>query len=102
MFGSTLAGIAAGLAVAVPLGAVGVMIVELGARAGFGAAFRAGLGTALCDGGYAAVAAVAGATVAQTLDGAHRAITIAASGVLAVLGAYLLLTARRLARTPEQ
>lgn len=94
-----LAGIAAGLAVAVPLGAIGVMIVELGARAGFAAGFRAGLGTALCDGGYATVAAVAGAGVAQVLGAAHVEITLAAAAVLAVLGAYLLASAGRLAAT---
>ena len=44
-----LSGIAAGLAVAMPLGAIGVLIVELGARAGFRAGASAGLGTALCD-----------------------------------------------------
>jgi len=101
MLGSMLAGVTAGLAVAVPLGAIGVMIVELGARAGFGAGFRAGLGTALCDGGYAAVAALAGAGVAHALGGAQRAITLAAAAALAALGAWLVLSARRFARAGD-
>jgi threonine/homoserine/homoserine lactone efflux protein len=44
------AGIVAGLAVAIPLGAIGVLIVDLGVRGGFRPAFLAGLGTALADG----------------------------------------------------
>jgi threonine/homoserine/homoserine lactone efflux protein len=41
------------IAVAIPLGAIGVLIVDLGVRGGFRPAFLAGLGTALADGLYA-------------------------------------------------
>ena len=71
------AGIVAGLAVAIPLGAIGVLIVDLGVRGGFRPAFLAGLGTALADGLYATVAAVAGLAVGAWLAPAERAIALA-------------------------
>jgi threonine/homoserine/homoserine lactone efflux protein len=51
-----IAGLSAGLAVAVPLGSIGVMIVDTGIRDGGRSAFAAGLGTATVDGLYAAAA----------------------------------------------
>ena len=72
------AGIVAGLAVAVPLGAIGVLIVDLGVRGGFRPAFLAGLGTALADGLYATVAAVAGLAVGAWLAPAEHAIALVA------------------------
>jgi arginine exporter protein ArgO len=89
------AGIVAGLAVAVPLGAIGVLIVDLGVRGGFRPAFLAGLGTAMADGAYATVAAVAGLAVGAWLAPAERAIAFAAAGVLACVGVYGLLALRR-------
>jgi arginine exporter protein ArgO len=93
------AGVAAGLAVAVPLGAIGVLIVDLGVRGGFRPAFLAGLGTALADGLYATVAAVAGLAVGAWLAPAQREIGLAAAAVLAGVGVFGLLALRRPART---
>ena len=90
-----LAGIAAGFAVALPLGAIGVLIVDLGVRGGFRPAFLAGLGTALADAVYATVAAVAGLAVGTWLAPAERAIAFAAAGVLVCVGAIGLLMGRR-------
>jgi arginine exporter protein ArgO len=89
------AGIVAGLAVAVPLGAIGVLIVDLGVRGGFRPAFLAGLGTALADGLYAIVAAVAGLAVGAWLAPAERAIALAAAAALAAVGLYGLIALRR-------
>ena len=89
------AGIVAGLAVAVPLGAIGVLIVDLGVRGGFRPAFLAGLGTAMADGVYATVAAVAGLAVGAWLAPAERAIAFIAAGVLVCVGVYGLLALRR-------
>ncbi len=89
------AGIVAGLAVAVPLGAIGVLIVDLGVRGGFRPAFLAGLGTAMADGVYATVAAVAGLAVGAWLAPAQRAISLTAAAVLAGVGIYGLLALRR-------
>jgi threonine/homoserine/homoserine lactone efflux protein len=89
------AGILAGLAVAVPLGAIGVLIVDLGVRGGFRPAVLAGLGTALADGVYATVAAVAGLAVGAWLAPAQREIAWAAAAVLACVGILGLLALRR-------
>ncbi|MGZ4276130.1 MAG: LysE family transporter [Solirubrobacteraceae bacterium] len=89
------AGIVAGLAVAVPLGAIGVLIVDLGIRGGFRPAFLAGLGTATADGLYAIVAAVAGAAVGALLSPAQHAIRLAAAAVLAAVAVVGLLALRR-------
>jgi arginine exporter protein ArgO len=89
------AGIVAGLAVAIPLGAIGVLIVDLGVRGGFRPAFLAGLGTALADGLYASVAAVAGLAVGAWLAPAEHAIALAAAAALAAVGVYGLVALRR-------
>ena len=89
------AGIVAGLAVAIPLGAIGVLIVDLGVRGGFRPAFLAGLGTALADGVYATVAAVAGLAVGAWLAPAERTIALVAAAVLAAVAIYGLLALRR-------
>ena len=89
------AGIVAGLAVAVPLGAIGVLIVDLGVRGGFRPAFLAGLGTAMADGVYATVAAVAGLAVGACLAPAQREIAWAAAGLLVCVGVFGLLALRR-------
>jgi threonine/homoserine/homoserine lactone efflux protein len=90
-----LAGIVAGLAVAMPLGAIGVLIVDLGIRGGFRPAFLAGLGTATADGLYAIVAAAAGAAVGAFLSPAQHTIRLVAAGVLAVVAIAGLLALRR-------
>ena len=89
------AGIVAGLAVAIPLGAIGVLIVDLGVRGGFRPAFLAGLGTALADGLYATVAAVAGLAVGAWLAPAEHEIALAAAAALAAVGLYGLIALRR-------
>jgi arginine exporter protein ArgO len=89
------AGIVAGLAVAIPLGAIGVLIVDLGVRGGFRPAFLAGLGTALADGVYATVAAVAGLAVGAWLAPAERAIAVVGAAALAAVGVYGLVALRR-------
>ena len=89
------AGIVAGLAVALPLGAIGVLIVDLGVRGGFRPAFLAGLGTALADGLYATVAAVAGLAVGAWLAPAQHTIALAAAAALAAVGIAGLVALRR-------
>jgi arginine exporter protein ArgO len=89
------AGIVAGLAVAIPLGAIGVLIVDLGVRGGFRPAFLAGLGTALADGLYATVAAVAGLAIGAWLAPAEHTIALVAAAALAAVGLYGLLALRR-------
>jgi threonine/homoserine/homoserine lactone efflux protein len=89
-----LAGVLAGLAVAMPLGAIGVLIVELGATAGFRTAWAAGLGTATADLVYGCAAAFAGAALAGAIEGARSPIALVGAGVLAVIAVRGLLRTR--------
>lgn len=89
------AGIVAGLAVAIPLGAIGVLIVDLGVRGGFRPAFLAGLGTAMADGAYATVAAVAGVAVGAWLAPVEDPLRLVAAAILAAVGIAGLLALRR-------
>src|SRR4051794_9087091 len=89
------AGVAAGLAVAVPLGAVGTLVLDTGLRHGTRPALAAGLGVATVDGLYAAAAALAGASVAAALAPAQGAIRLVAATVLAVVSLAPLRAALR-------
>jgi arginine exporter protein ArgO len=59
-----LAGVAAGYGIAVPVGAIGVLIAGLSARTSLRVGAAAGLGAATADGLYALVAVLGGAAVA--------------------------------------
>jgi len=62
-----LAGVAAGYGIAMPVGAIGVLIAGLSARTSLRVGAAAGLGAATADGIYAAVAVVGGAAVADLI-----------------------------------
>ena len=51
----------AGYGIAIPVGAIAILIVDMGLRRGFGLGFMAGAGAAAADFIYASLAAVAGA-----------------------------------------
>lgn len=76
------AGVLAGLGIAVPVGAVAVLLIDLGARRGFVPAFAAGSGAASADLLYASLAAFAGAPVAARLSPAGPFLRIASGVVL--------------------
>src|SRR3954467_11999066 len=65
MFEALVSGLVAGWGVAVPLGAIGVMLVDLGMRAGFRSAAPAAAAVATADLLYAAAAAAAGRAAAR-------------------------------------
>jgi threonine/homoserine/homoserine lactone efflux protein len=92
-----VSGLLAGWGVAIPLGAIGVMIVDLGMRAGFRRAAAAAAGVATADFLYCVVAALAGAAVAGLLEPREHALRLAAAAVLAVVA---LLGLRSLRRRP--
>jgi len=64
LIGPLLAGAAAGYAVAIPVGAIAVLVVETGLRRGFRQGAAAAAGAATADGLYATLAALGGAAVA--------------------------------------
>jgi threonine/homoserine/homoserine lactone efflux protein len=90
-----LAGLVAGWGVAIPLGAIGVMVVDLGMRGGFRPAAAAAAGVATADCLYAAVAAAAGAAAASLLAPHEHALRLVSAGVLAAVAVLGLLALRR-------
>jgi threonine/homoserine/homoserine lactone efflux protein len=93
--GPALSGLVAGWGVAVPLGAIGVLLVDLGMRAGLRRASAAAAAVATADLLYAAIAAVAGSAVATLLEPHQRALRLAAAAVLAAVAVVSLRGARR-------
>jgi arginine exporter protein ArgO len=70
MISDFLLGTVAGLAVAMPIGAVGSYLVGLGARERMPVAAAAALGVASVDGGYAIIAALGGAGLGTVISAA--------------------------------
>ena len=62
-----LAGVVAGYGIAVPVGAIGVLIAGLSARVSLRVGAAAGLGAATADGLYALVAVAGGAAIASLI-----------------------------------
>jgi threonine/homoserine/homoserine lactone efflux protein len=101
MFEALISGLVAGWGVAVPLGAIGVMLVDLGMRAGFRSAAPAAAAVATADLLYAAVAAAAGSAAASVLEPHAHAIKLIAAGVLAAVAAVGLRAALRRAKARD-
>ena len=77
-----LAGVLAGYAIAIPVGAISVLIVELGIRRGFAVGAAAGAGAASADGIYAGLAMVGGSAVADAIAPHEAAFRLVAAAVL--------------------
>ena len=90
-----IAGLAAGYGIAVPLGAVAVLIVSLAARNSFRIGAAAGLGAATADLIYAAVAVTTGYALAPILVRMTLPLQLFGAAVLAVLAAKGLRAAWR-------
>lgn len=97
MTGAFLAGLVAGYGVAIPVGAIAILILGLSARTSFRVGSAAALGVATADGLYAAVAALGGAAVASGLAPFAGPLRLVAAGVLLGLAC---LTAWRALRPP--
>jgi len=95
--GAFLAGLVAGYGVAIPVGAIAILILGLSARTSFRVGSAAALGVATADGMYAAVAALGGAAVASGLAPFAGPLRLIAAGVLLALAC---LTAWRAMRPP--
>ena len=98
MIHAWLAGLAAGYGIAVPLGAIAVLIVSLAARTSFRVGAAAGLGAATADLIYAAVAASTGYALAPVLGRFAGPLRLVGAAVLAGLAVRGLRAAWR-ART---
>ncbi|MEV1060885.1 LysE family transporter [Micromonospora chalcea] len=97
MTGAFLAGLVAGYGVAIPVGAIAILILGLSARTSFRVGSAAALGVATADGMYAVVAALGGAAVASGLAPFAGPLRMIAAGVLLALAC---LTAWRAMRPP--
>lgn len=94
------AGVAAGLGVAMPLGAIGALLLREGLVNGFRVAAAAATGVAVVDTVYCLVAALTGALFAPLVEDHQRAF-LSVSGLLIILiGAHQLVTSMR-RRTSE-
>ena len=76
-----------GLGVAMPLGAIGVLLLQTGVRRGFRVAAASGLGVATVDLVYAVVAVLAGTAVAGALEGHERPVRVVSALVLGAVAA---------------
>ena len=90
-------GVLAGYGIAVPVGAIAVLIVDVGLRRGFGFGFMAGAGAATADLFYASLAALAGEAMAAALAPFAQSLRIASALVLLGLGSLGLWRARQIA-----
>ena len=88
-----LAGLLAGYAVALPLGAIGSYLVTLGSQERYAVAAAGALGVATTDGLYALAAAFAGAAIAAALRPVRGALTTVAVVVIVMLAVHTLLAA---------
>ena len=100
MSSAFLAGVAAGYGIAVPVGAIAVLIVSLTARTSLRVGAAAGLGAATADGLYALVAVLGGAALAGLIAPAATPLRWGAALVLLGLAAHTAWTAVRRHRDP--
>jgi threonine/homoserine/homoserine lactone efflux protein len=94
-------GVIAGYGIAIPVGAIALLIIDTGLRRGFQMGFMAGSGAATADFVYASLAAVAGGTLAVLLAPFALGLRVASAVVLLGLGGYGLRQLRRAAQAKE-
>ena len=83
-------GILAGYGVAIPLGPITLLIMELGIQRGFSSAICAAAGAATADLVYAIIAVLAGTVIAGLLLPFARPLHYLSGGVLILIGLWLL------------
>ncbi len=95
LVGPVLAGVAAGYAVAIPVGAIAILVIETSLRRGFRIGSAAAAGAATADGLNATLAALGGAAGAALVAPWVGPLRAAAVAVLVVIAGRGLLAARR-------
>lgn len=101
MWGALLAGVVAGLGVALPLGAVGTYLVGIGAREPLTTGAAAAFGVATTDAGYALLALAGGTALEQALRPARTPLQVASVLLLVLLAVLTLRTGLRRYRTGD-
>jgi threonine/homoserine/homoserine lactone efflux protein len=89
-FDAFLSGIIAGYGIAIPVGPIAILIIELGLRRGFRVAFSAGAGAASADLIYATIAALAGTFLVSVLAPFASILRVGSAFGLIAIGAWLL------------
>lgn len=100
MLEALLAGVIAGYAIAVPVGAIAALLITLGAQHGARVAAGGAFGAATVDGLYATVAVTAGAVIAPLIARVEEPLRWISVAVLLVLGVVLALPGLRPRATP--
>jgi arginine exporter protein ArgO len=95
MLEAALAGAVAGYAIAIPVGAIAVLIIHTGLTAGLRHGLAAGAGAASADGIYATIAALAGAGVTALIGPFVAPLRVVGGVVLIGIGLYGLVSAWR-------
>jgi threonine/homoserine/homoserine lactone efflux protein len=90
-----LIGVVAGYGIAVPVGAIAILIVQVGIRCGGRCAASAGAGAATADLVYAALAVTGGAALAGTVASVGEPLRWISAGVLAAIAVRGLWRGRR-------
>jgi threonine/homoserine/homoserine lactone efflux protein len=88
-------GLAAGYGIAVPVGAVSILIVTTGMKSGFRRGFAAGAGAATADLVYATAASVAGGALVIVLQPVARLFRVGGGIVLILMAAWGLVQVGR-------
>ena len=96
-----LQGLIAGYGIAIPVGPIGILIIELGIRRGFRIAFCGGLGAASADLIYATVAALAGTFLVSILTPISSTIRTFSAFALIAIGLWLFYQGRKAKRSEE-
>ncbi len=94
MSGAFIAGVFAGYGVAIPVGAIAVLILDAAIRHGFRIGAAAGAGAATADAVYAALAALAGAAIAALIDPVQTELRVLAVVILVLIATHGLLAVR--------
>jgi hypothetical protein len=95
MNSAALSGLLAGYGVAVPVGAIAVVLISVSARTSLRIGAAAGLGAATVDGAYALVAVAGGAGLARQARAAAAPLHWAATATLTILAVRIVVIAAR-------
>ncbi|OKH99139.1 lysine transporter LysE [Streptomyces sp. CB02923] len=101
MTDALLTGLLAGYGIAMPVGAMAVLIVTLSARVSLRQGMAAALGVATADGLYALIAVVGGAALAHALVSVARPMQLVSAAVLVLIALRGLTAAVRAHRTQD-
>ena len=100
MNAALLSGLLAGYGIAMPVGAIAIFLIQLGAAACLCIGAAAGLGAATVDGGFALAAVAGGTGLARQVAAVAGPLHWAAGAVLAIMAAWMAAAAVRRYRSP--